>query len=118
MPSGSAEFSGAATMDDDIKRGRAMAENTASAPNLGACTMEGDAIFNSEDVRHSRGTAVEDRDVPAYSRPRPIGEDTGMPNMQGRWSRFGTRVREHLEGIRGECSVCNAMQNRHREDAA
>lgn len=91
-------------------------------------TMEGDAIFNAEDVQgrsHQRGN-VHDADLPSY--PTVGGEETQtaqgrLPNYpdasQGqRWARFEENLRRQRPKIVGRCSVCEEFQNRHKEDAA
>lgn len=92
-------------------------------------TIEGDAIFNSEDLQgrtHQRGN-VHDADLPSY--PTVGGKETQtaqgrLPNYpdasQGqRWARFEENLRKHRPRIVGRCSVCDEFQNRHKkEDAA
>jgi len=91
-------------------------------------TIEGDAIFNAEDVEgrsHQRGN-VHDADVPSYATVG--GEETQtaqgrLPNYpdasQGqRWARFEENLRRQRPKIVGQCSVCDDFQNRRKEDAA
>lgn len=91
-------------------------------------TIEGDAIFNAEDVEgrtHHRGN-VHDADLPSY--PTVGGEETQttqgrLPNYpdasQGqRWARFEENLRRQRPKIVGRCSVCEEFQNRRKEDAA
>ena len=91
-------------------------------------TIEGDAIFNAEDVAgrsHQRGN-VHDADVPSY--PTVGGTETQttqgrLPNYpdasQGqRWARFEENLRRQRPKIVGTCSACDEIQNRHREDVA
>lgn len=91
-------------------------------------TIEGDAIFNREDVAgrtHERGN-VHDADRPSY--PMVGGAETEtskgrLPNYpdasQGqRWARFEENLRRERPKIVGRCSVCEELQNRHKEDAA
>ena len=91
-------------------------------------TIEGDAIFNSEDIAgrmHERGN-VHDTDEPSY--PLVGGTETEtsrgrLPNYpdasQGqRWARFEENLRRERPKIVGRCSVCEELQNRHREDVA
>lgn len=91
-------------------------------------TIEGDAIFNSEDIAgrmHQRGN-VHDADEPSY--PTLGGTETQtsqgrLPNYpdagQGqRWARFEENLRRQRPKIVGRCSVCEEFQNRKREDVA
>jgi hypothetical protein len=91
-------------------------------------TIEGDAIFNNEDVagrRHDRGN-VHDADAPSY--PTVGGTETQtsqgrLPNYpdasQGqRWARFEENLRRQRPKIVSRCSVCEEFQNRHKDDAA
>jgi len=91
-------------------------------------TLEGDAIFNREDMAgraHERGN-VHDADVPSY--PLVGGTETEtskgrLPNYpdasQGkRWARFEENLRRERPKIVGRCNVCEELQNRHKEDAA
>jgi PRC-barrel domain protein len=91
-------------------------------------TIEGDAIFNSEDIAgriHERGN-VHDADEPSY--PLLGGTETEtsrgrLPNYpdasQGqRWARFEENLRRERPKIVGRCTVCEELQNRHRDDAA
>ena len=91
-------------------------------------TLEGDAIFNSEDIRgrmHERGN-VHDADVPSYSTVGGMETQTSqgrLPNYpdagQGqRWARFEENLRRQRPKIVGRCNVCEEFQNRHREDVA
>ncbi len=91
-------------------------------------TIEGDAIFNNEDIRgrtHQRGN-VRESDIPSYATVAGEGTQTTAgrtPNYpdagQGqRWARFEQNLRRHRPDIVGECGVCRDFQNRHREDAA
>jgi sporulation protein YlmC with PRC-barrel domain len=91
-------------------------------------TIEGDAIFNSEDIRgrtHQPGN-VRDADIPSYATVAGEGTRTTegrtptYPDAgQGqRWARFEQNLRRHRPNIVGECGVCRDFQNRHREDAA
>jgi sporulation protein YlmC with PRC-barrel domain len=100
--------------------------HTSSAPV--EQTIEGDAIFNSEDIAgrmHERGN-IHDADEPSY--PLIGGTETEtsrgrLPNYpdasQGqRWARFEENLRRERPKIVGRCSVCEEFQNRHRDDAA
>ena len=91
-------------------------------------TIEGDAIFNKEDVAgrlHERGN-VHDADKPSY--PLVGGTETEtsrgrLPNYpdasQGRrWARFEENLRRERPKIVSRCSACDELQNRHKEDAA
>jgi hypothetical protein len=91
-------------------------------------TIEGDAIFNAEDVAgrtHQRGN-IHDADLPSY--PTGGGKETQtaqgrLPNYpdasQGqRWARFEENLRRQRSKIVGSCNVCDELQNRHREDVA
>jgi hypothetical protein len=91
-------------------------------------TIEGDAIFNSEDIRgrtHQRGN-VRDSDTPSYATVGGEGTSTtagrtlNYPDAgQGqRWARFEENLRRQRPTIVGRCSVCEEFQNRHTEDAA
>ncbi|HET9742634.1 MAG TPA: PRC-barrel domain-containing protein [Terriglobales bacterium] len=91
-------------------------------------TIEGDAVFNCEDVserQHARGN-VHDADVPSYATvggPETQTMQGRTPNYpdasQGkRWQRFEQKLREDRPSIVGSCSVCQQFQNRHKEDAA
>jgi sporulation protein YlmC with PRC-barrel domain len=91
-------------------------------------TIEGDAIFNNEDLRgrtHQSGN-VRESDTPSYATVAGEGTQTTAgrtPNYpdagQGqRWARFKQNLRRHRPDIVGECGVCRDFQNRHREDAA
>jgi hypothetical protein len=91
-------------------------------------TIEGDAIFNNEDLagrRHDRGN-IHDADAPSY--PTIGGTETQtsqgrLPNYpdasQGqRWARFEENLRRQRPKIVSRCSVCEEFQNRHKDDAA
>jgi len=91
-------------------------------------TIEGDAIFNSEDARgrqRARGN-VHDADVPSYG--TLAGKETQtaqgrLPNYpdadQGqRWARFEESLRRERPKIVGRCRVCEDFQNQHKEDVA
>ena len=91
-------------------------------------TIEGDAIFNAEDVQgrsHQRGN-VHDADMPSYATVGGKETQTAqgrLPNYpdasQGqRWSRFEENLRRERPKIVGRCSVCEEFKNRHEEDAA
>ena len=91
-------------------------------------TIEGDAIFNSEEIRgrmRERGN-VRDADEPSYatvpgSPTRTAeGRSSSIPDAgQGqRWARFEENLRRHRPNIVGRCSVCEEFQNRHQDDAA
>jgi len=91
-------------------------------------TMEGDAIFNSEDARgrqHARGN-VHDADVPSYGTlagGQTQASQGRLPNYpdanQGqRWARFEENLRRERPKIVGRCRVCEDFQNRHKEDVA
>ena len=91
-------------------------------------TMEGDAIFNSEDLQgrqHARGN-VHDADVPSYRTVAGSETQTSqgrLPNYpdrnQGqRWARFEENLRRERPKIVGRCRVCEDFQNRHKEDVA
>lgn len=91
-------------------------------------TIEGDAIFNSEDIQgrmHERGN-VHDSDLPSYGTVAGTETQTSqgrLPNYpdagQGqRWARFEENLRRQRPKIVGRCSVCEEMQKRHSEDAA
>jgi len=91
-------------------------------------TIEGDAIFNSEDMAgrtHQRGN-VHDADRASY--PTVSGTETEtsrgrLPNYpdasQGqRWARFEENLRRERPKIVSRCNVCEEIQNRRREDVA
>lgn len=91
-------------------------------------TIEGDAIFNAEDVEgrsHRRGN-LHDADLPSY--PTVGGKETQtaqgrLPNYpdasQGqRWARFEENLRRQRPKIVSRCTVCDELQNKHKEDAA
>ncbi|HVH88283.1 MAG TPA: PRC-barrel domain-containing protein [Terriglobales bacterium] len=91
-------------------------------------TIEGDAIFNNEDLQgrqHARGN-VHDADVPSYQTIGGTETQTSqgrLPNYpdasQGqRWAKFEENLRRERPKIVGRCSVCDEFQNRHREDVA
>src|SRR5438046_2332029 len=91
-------------------------------------TIEGDAIFNSEDIAgrmHERGN-VHDADEPSYPLIGGMETETSrgrLPNYpdasQGqRWARFEENLRRERPRIVGRCSVCEELQNRHKEDVA
>jgi hypothetical protein len=91
-------------------------------------TIEGDAIFNSEDLQgrtHQRGN-VHDADVPSYATIGGKETQTAqgrLPNYpdasQGqRWARFEENLRQQRPRIVGRCNVCEEFENRHKEDAA
>jgi len=91
-------------------------------------TIEGDAIFNSEDIAgrmHERGN-VHDADEPSYPLIGGMETETSrgrLPNYpdasQGqRWARFEENLRRERPKIVGRCSVCEELQNRHKEDVA
>lgn len=91
-------------------------------------TIEGDAIFNSEDIAgrmHKRGN-VHDADEPSYATVGGTETETSkgrLPNYpdagQGqRWARFEENLRRQRPKIVGRCSVCEDFQNRKREDVA
>ena len=91
-------------------------------------TIEGDALFNAEDVEgrsHQRGN-VHDADVPSYATLGGKETQTAqgrLPNYpdagQGqRWARFEENLRQQRPKIVGRCSVCEEFQNRRKEDAA
>ena len=111
---------------DIVHRGDDRVAHTGS--NAVEETIEGDAIFNAEDMdgrSHHRGN-VHDADVPSY--PTLGGTETQtaqgrLPNYpdasQGqRWARFEENLRRQRPKIVGRCSVCEEFQNRHEEDAA
>jgi hypothetical protein len=91
-------------------------------------TIEGDAIFNSEDIRermHERGN-IHDADEPSFDAvpgaPTQNAESrtSSYPDAgQGqRWARFEGNLRRQRPNIVGRCSVCEEFQNRQREDVA
>ena len=91
-------------------------------------TMEGDAIFNSEDMRgrmHERGN-IHDADEPSYATvsgsptQTAEGRSSSYPdaNQGQRWARFEENLRRQRPNIVGRCSACEEFQNRHKEDAA
>jgi sporulation protein YlmC with PRC-barrel domain len=91
-------------------------------------TIEGDAIFNSEDIAgrmHQRGN-VHDADEPSYQTVGGTETQTSqgrLPNYpdagQGqRWARFEENLRRQRPKIVGRCSICEEFQNRKREDVA
>ena len=91
-------------------------------------TIDGDAIFNSEDIAgrmHQRGN-VHAADEPSYTTVGGTETETSqgrMPNYpdagQGqRWARFEENLRRQRPKIIGRCSVCEDFQNRKREDVA
>lgn len=91
-------------------------------------TIEGDAIFNQEDVAgrtHQRGN-VHDADVPTYKTIGGTETKTSqgrLPNYpdasQGqRWARFEENLRRHRPKIVSRCGTCEEFQNRREEDVA
>ncbi|HWC20074.1 MAG TPA: PRC-barrel domain-containing protein [Terriglobales bacterium] len=91
-------------------------------------TVEGDAIFNSEDLhgrQHDRGN-IHDADIPSYKTVGGTETQTSqgrLPNYpdanQGRrWERFEENLRRERPKIVGRCTVCEEFKNRHREDVA
>jgi len=91
-------------------------------------TIEGDAIFNSEEISgrmHERGN-VHQADEPSYTTvpgsptETAQGRSSSYPDAgQGqRWARFEENLRRQRPNIVGRCSVCEEFQNRHKEDAA
>jgi hypothetical protein len=94
----------------------------------GEQTIEGDAIFNSEDIAgrmRQRGN-VHAADDPSYATVGGTETQTSqgrLPNYpdagQGqRWARFEENLRRQRPKIVGRCSVCEDFQNRKREDVA
>ena len=91
-------------------------------------TIEGDALFNSEDVRGRLRQAgnIHDADEPSFETVPGSATEAAegrLPNYpdasQGkRWARFEESLRAERPKIVGRCSVCEALQNRHKEDAA
>jgi hypothetical protein len=110
--------------EDDSSYRRAGRDKLSAAET----TIEGDAIFNAEDVagRTQQRGNVHDADLPSY--PKVGGKETQtaqgrLPNYpdasQGqRWARFEENLRRQRSKIVGSCSVCDELQNRHREDVA
>ena len=91
-------------------------------------TIDGDAIFNSEDIAermHERGN-VHDADEPSYQTIGGTETETSkgrLPNYpdagQGqRWARFEENLRRQRPKIVGRCTLCEEFQNRKREDVA
>jgi sporulation protein YlmC with PRC-barrel domain len=91
-------------------------------------TMDGDAIFNAEDVAGARKRPgnVHDADVPSYatlpgqetltSKGRtPTYPDASQPT---RWQRFEHNLRNQRSTATHGCSVCDEFRNRKREDVA
>jgi sporulation protein YlmC with PRC-barrel domain len=91
-------------------------------------TIEGDAIFNSEEIAermHQRGN-VHDADEPSYQTVGGTETQTSQGRLsnypdasQGqRWARFEENLRRQRPKIVGRCSICEEFQNRKREDVA
>jgi hypothetical protein len=91
-------------------------------------TIDGDAIFNSEDLAertHQPGN-VHDADVPSYETVRGTETKSSQSRLtnypdtgQGqRWARFEENLRRQRPKIVGRCSVCEEFQSRKREDVA
>ena len=91
-------------------------------------TIEGDALFNSEDVggRVRQAGNIHDADEPSFETVPGSATEAAqgrLPNYpdasQGkRWARFEESLRAERPKIVGRCSVCEELQNRHKEDAA
>lgn len=91
-------------------------------------TIEGDAIFNSEDIAgrmHQRGN-VHAADTPTYKTVSGTETETSQGRVssypdggQGqRWARFEENLRRQRPNIVGRCSICEDFKNRKREDVA
>jgi hypothetical protein len=85
-------------------------------------TVEGDALFNEEDVHHLELRHEDPDDLDRSSRIEGGGSG-GSGSYLGahvgrRWSRFETRLKEERGRITSNCTVCDSLKNRHREDVA
>jgi sporulation protein YlmC with PRC-barrel domain len=85
-------------------------------------TIEGDALLNEEDVHHLHRRHEHTADLDRSSRIEGGGE-VGSGSYLGahvgrRWSRFENRLREERGRITSNCTVCDLLRNRHREDVA
>jgi len=97
-----------------------------SQPDLSAedvpRTVEGDTLFNEEDARHLHLRRRETDDLDRSSRFEgggPVGSGSYLGARVGqRWSRFENRLKEEHGRITSNCSVCDSLRNRHREDVA
>jgi sporulation protein YlmC with PRC-barrel domain len=110
-----------------IHRGDDMPE-TGESSLAEETTIEGDAIFNNEDIAgrtHKRGN-VWDADEPGYETVGGTETRTSqgrLPNYpdasQGqRWARFEENLRRQRPKIVSRCGVCDELQNKRREDVA
>ena len=134
---GSAERKASSSMNKSVNaapeivhRGDDSSDGTVRAGQLSGAekTIEGDAIFNAEDVaerKHQRGN-VHDADMPSYSTVGGSETQTTqgrLPNYpdasQGqRWARFEANLRRQRSKIVSRCTVCDELENRHKEDVA
>lgn len=97
-----------------------------SQPDLDASdvprTIEGDTLFNEEDVHHLHLRHQDPADLDRTSRIEgggAVGSGSYLGSHVGRrWSRFENRLREERGRITSKCSVCDSLKNRHKEDAA
>ena len=125
---GEAEVSGRAReivhRQDDRPYGTTTDEDSTDAEE----TIEGDAIFNQEDLagrRHEFGN-VHDADEPSYKRvggSEPSGSRGRLPNYpdasQGtRWARFEENLRRQRPKIVRSCGLCDEAEDKPGEDAA
>src|SRR5262249_1106761 len=83
-------------------------------------TIEGDTLFNEEDVHHLRLRHNDPPDLDRRSRVEgAVGSGSYLGAQVGRrWSRFEDRLKEERGRITSSCTVCDSLRNRHREDAA
>jgi sporulation protein YlmC with PRC-barrel domain len=83
-------------------------------------TIEGDTLFNEEDVHHLRLRHNDPTDLDRRSRVEgAVGSGSYLGAQVGRrWSRFEDRLKEERGRITSNCTVCDSLRNRHREDAA
>lgn len=111
------ETTGSSGIELDTERKlQSQPDNALATDNLH--TMEGDSILNEEDIHHLHG----DRNADLGSRIEggsAVGSGSYLGSRVGhRWSRFENRLKEERARLTGNCSVCDDLRNRHREDAA
>jgi sporulation protein YlmC with PRC-barrel domain len=83
-------------------------------------TVEGDALFNKEDAHHLHLRHNDPVGLDRSSRAEgAVGSGSYLgSHVGGRWSRFENRLKEECGRITSNCTVCDSLKNRHREDAA
>ena len=85
-------------------------------------TVQGDTLFNEEDVRHLHLRRDHPADLDRASRVEgggAVGSGSYLGARVGqRWSRFENRLKEEHGRITSNCTVCDSLRNRHREDVA